>query len=84
MHRIAIAPLVLVVMATCAPVLAQSAPVTGTFGAIATSASAAPMQATDDGPPSRHDPRVCLEFPTNAQILACAEKFRSHKRRAPQ
>jgi hypothetical protein len=86
MNRIAIAPLFLVVMATCAPVHAQSGPIAGTFGAIAPSApaSAAPMQAADEGPPSRHDPRVCLEFPTNAQVIACAEKFRSHRRRAPQ
>ena len=84
MSRVAIAPLFLVVMATCAPALAQSGPVTGTFGVVAPSAPAAPMRGTAEGPPSRHDPRVCLEFPTNAQIIACAEKFRSHKRRAPQ
>ena len=86
MKRIAIAPLFLVVMATCAPVHAQSGPITGTFGTVATNASApsALAPAGDQGPPSRNDPRVCLEFPNNAQIIACAEKFRSHKRRAPQ
>jgi len=86
MKRIAIAPLFLVVMATCAPVHAQSGPITGTFGTVATNAPApsAPAPAGDQGPPSSNDPRVCLEFPNNAQIIACAEKFRSHKRRAPQ
>jgi hypothetical protein len=27
------------------------------------------------------DARRCLEFPTNAQIIMCAEKYRSNKRR---
>lgn len=35
----------------------------------------------DESPPSRADPRVCLEFPTNAQVVACAEKHRRHGRR---
>jgi len=26
------------------------------------------------------DARLCLEFPTNLQIIACAEKYRTHKR----
>jgi hypothetical protein len=86
MNRIAIAPLFLVTMAVSTSVHAQSGPVAGTFGAVTPNAPAAasPAQAGDDGPPSRNDPRVCLEFPNNAQIIACAEKFRSHKRRAPQ
>ena len=86
MNRIAIAPLFLVVTATCATAYAQSAPISGTFGAATPSApaptSTAPAQIADAGPPSRHDPRVCLEFPTNAQVIACAEKFRAHKRRS--
>lgn len=32
--------------------------------------------------PSAVDPRVCLEFPTNAQVIACAERYRPHRRRA--
>lgn len=32
--------------------------------------------------PSSQDPRVCLEFATTAQIIACAERYRPHKRRA--
>jgi hypothetical protein len=88
MNRIAIASLVVVSMAVSAAVHAQAGPVAGTFGTVAPNAPAstpaAPAQAGDEGPPSRNDPRVCLEFPNNAQIIACAEKFRSHKRRAPQ
>jgi len=32
--------------------------------------------------PSSLDPRVCLEFATNEQIIACAERYRPHRRRA--
>jgi len=32
--------------------------------------------------PSSVDPRVCLEFPTSAQVIACAEKYRPRKRSA--
>ena len=32
--------------------------------------------------PSSVDPRVCLEFPTSAQVIACAEKYRPRKRAA--
>ena len=32
--------------------------------------------------PSAVDPRVCLEFPTNAQVVACAERYRPQRRRA--
>lgn len=28
------------------------------------------------------DARHCLEFPTNLQVIACAEKYRPHKRSA--
>lgn len=28
------------------------------------------------------DARRCLEFPTNAQVIACAEKYRPDRRRA--
>ncbi|MFO1324828.1 MAG: hypothetical protein U1F15_12300 [Burkholderiales bacterium] len=31
--------------------------------------------------PSTVDPRVCLEFPTRAQIIACAERYRPHRKR---
>ncbi len=32
--------------------------------------------ATGDDRPSGQDPRVCLEFPTREQVIACAERFR--------
>ena len=32
--------------------------------------------------PSSADPRVCLEFPTTAQVIACAERYRPRKRQA--
>ena len=44
----------------------------------ATASSPAPAPAVrtvSDGPPSRDDPRVCLEFPTRQQIIACANKY---------
>jgi len=28
------------------------------------------------------DARLCLEFPTNRQVIVCAEKYRTHKRNA--
>jgi len=28
------------------------------------------------------DARLCLEFPTNLQVIMCAEKYRPHKRNA--
>jgi hypothetical protein len=44
------------------------------------SADVTPPKATGDNP-SMQDPRVCLEFPTREQVIACAEKYR-HKRAA--
>jgi len=38
------------------------------------SADVAPPSARDN--PSTQDPRVCLEFPTRQQVIACAEKYR--------
>ena len=45
-------------------------------------ATAQPRMASD-GPPSSQDPRVCLEFPTREQVIACAEKYRP-RRHAPK
>lgn len=41
-----------------------------------------PRQVADYPLPSSVDPRVCLEFPTTAQIIACAERYRPGKRRS--
>jgi hypothetical protein len=43
-------------------------------------ATGAPARGVSDRPPSSVDPRVCLEFPTTAQIIACAEKYRPARR----
>jgi hypothetical protein len=44
--------------------------------AAASSPAPAPaVRTVSDGPPSRDDPRVCLEFPTRQQIIACANKY---------
>lgn len=46
--------------------------------------SVKPVAATmsADPLPSSVDPRVCLEFPTSAQVIACAERYRPRKRQA--
>jgi len=41
-------------------------------------AAAATPRAVNDNPSSR-DPRACLEFPTRAQVIACAEKYRPRR-----
>ena len=38
-------------------------------------APAPAVRTVSDGPPSRDDPRVCLEFPTRQQIISCANKY---------
>ena len=44
--------------------------------AAASSPAPAPaVRTVSDGPPSRDDPRVCLEFPTRQQIISCANKY---------
>ena len=52
----------------------------------AASAQATPKMSADVAPPkavgnnpSSEAPRVCLEFPTREQIIACAEKYRPRR-----
>ena len=40
----------------------------------------AQAQAPRDAQRAADDPRVCLEFPTNEQVIACAEKYRPRRR----
>ena len=40
-----------------------------------------PRAVADYPVPSAVDPRVCLEFPNRAQIIACAERYRPAKKR---
>ena len=54
----------------------------------ATAAAGATAPAVSDPPPSTDrrrdahaDARVCLEFPTELQIIACAEKYRPARKR---
>ena len=42
------------------------------------SADVSPRKAVGDNPSSQ-DPRVCLEFPTRNQVIACAEKYRPRR-----
>ncbi|MFO1412709.1 MAG: hypothetical protein U1F10_02115 [Burkholderiales bacterium] len=50
------------------------------------SAAAAPYKVVegraiaDYPPPSKLDPRVCLEFPSQAQIITCANKYLPKRR----
>lgn len=39
----------------------------------------APARMAADTNPSSRDPRVCLEFPTTAQVIACAERYRPRR-----
>jgi hypothetical protein len=82
MKRNTISGLMLVAFVLVPPVLAQNAPpnaTTGTSTVAPTDATARQAaRARDDD--STKDPRVCLEFPTNLQIIACAEKYRRHRR----
>ena len=44
-------------------------------------AVSAPPPPTDRPRDAHADARVCLEFPTALQVIACAEKYRPAKRR---
>lgn len=91
MNRLALAVPAIVTAAWSAALLAQG--VKGTLPPVAPPADAAKPPASyqkvvegrpvaDYPLPSAVDPRVCLEFGTNAQVVACAERYRPHRRRA--
>jgi len=40
-----------------------------------------PLRA-DRVPLAHGDPRVCLEYATNLEVIACAEKYRPHRRKS--
>lgn len=55
-------------------------PATGTAGAMAAPDSVAPARvAAERRGLTGADARHCLEFPTNLQIIACAEKYRPRR-----
>ena len=75
-------------MAAASPAWAQGTPAAPATDAADAPKAAVPYKTVEpkvvaDYPlPSSQDPRVCLEFATTAQIIACAEKYRPHRRRA--
>jgi hypothetical protein len=83
MNRRQIALVLFAVLAASPLVVAQSpapsASSDGSVGAIPRSDPAIPtrsIRAADA------DARLCLEFPTNLQVIMCAEKYRPHKHKA--
>lgn len=67
----------------CSSAIAEAqAPNTGAPVAATPPAVSAPPPPTDRPRDAAHaDARVCLEFPTALQVIACAEKYRPAKRR---
>ena len=48
---------------------------------VAPPAVSAPPPSTDRRRDAHADARVCLEFPTELQVIACAEKYRPARKR---
>jgi len=71
-------PLVITLLFAAASAGAQTPAPTPTHAPPQPAPSAPAPQAGDDRPSTR-DPRVCLEFPTREQTIACAERFRSRR-----
>lgn len=71
--------LALVLLATAAACIAQTPAPVPTDSAMARTVSTAPAPRSADERPSSQDPRACLEFATNEQIIACAERFRPRR-----
>ena len=82
MHRREIAAVVILALAALSPAMAQSPlPDTNPGPAVAPPSdqeTKTPVRSDRDSFP---DARVCLELPTNIQIIKCAEKYRMHKRK---
>ena len=66
----------------CAQAQTPAQPASAEPARMAASAKPAEARLAEDQLPSSLDPRVCLEFPTSAQVIMCAEKYRPHKRQA--
>lgn len=71
-------PLVIALLVATAPAWAQT-PTPASTPATPHPESSAPALHPGDDRPSSRDPRVCLEFPTREQTIACAERFRSRR-----
>jgi len=85
MNQKVIATTLFAVLAGLATAMAQSpAP----SDASAATPAATPQRETKGSIPSAResktdaDARLCLEFPTNAQVIMCAEKYRPDRRRS--
>lgn len=83
MNRKGITAAVLSIILEAVPFAVAQTPVPG--GAIGAS-SGAPSREEPKPPtgaranaPAEVDARHCLDFPTNPEVIACAEKYRSHK-----
>lgn len=72
-------PLVVTLFFAAATVTAQTPAPASAERAVATPVSAAPAPQAADDRPSSQDPRVCLEFATREQVIACAERFRPRR-----
>ena len=85
MNRIATAALVILALAALAPAVAQSPLPNASPGASAIAPSDQTTEATTATVRSNRDAvadaRICLELPTNLQIIKCAEKYLPHKRK---
>jgi len=61
-------------------IAAAQSPAPGTAQAVVAPAAAAPDDSQGGAPHKgrwlKADARVCLEFPTNVQIVKCSEKYR--------
>ncbi len=82
MYPRAAATLVFAFLATIATAIAQSPAPNDNPGpeAVASPRQNPPVRADRDESKDA-DARRCLEFPTNLQIIVCAEKYLPHKRR---
>jgi hypothetical protein len=77
------AAVVFAILAALPPAVAQSPPPNDSPGASAAAltpdGSKLPIRASRDAATDA-DARLCLEFPTNLQVIMCAEKYRPRKR----
>ena len=80
-HRIAVP--VLFAMLAALPFAYARGPVPGDRAeATAPGGATAPSLRSARGTVAASDPRICLEFPTNLQVIACAEKYLPQRRRS--
>ena len=84
MHQPVIATALLVVVAGLTTAMAQS-PASSESGAASPTvtpqvAATGSIRSTRESGADA-DARLCLEFPTNAQVIMCAEKYRRDRRR---